>query len=278
MSTIAPLVSVVIPVYNAQKTILQATESVLAQTFTSYEIIFVNDGSTDNSLALVEQLKANNQHVKITIIDQPNGGAAKARNAGMRVAKGEYIAFLDSDDYWMPYKLSVQVEYLSQNPDVYMLGGRYGKDKLPNRFLMKAGKILRIEIKHQVLKNFFSTPTVIFRKNILDKVGYFDEKMRYSEEGYFFNKIVAYYKGIYMAMDFADSITKKKRWGDSGLSGNVVKMESGELHNIKEAYHSKFIPFTLFLFAYNFSIIKFCRRYIVSMIRKISKYMNSVRK
>jgi glycosyltransferase involved in cell wall biosynthesis len=271
MTTTYPIVSVVIPIYNAQKTIVQAAESVLSQTFTDYEVIFVNDGSTDNSLALIEQVKENNPQVKITIVDQPNGGAAKARNEGMRIAKGEYIAFLDSDDYWVSNKLSLQVDYLSEHQEVYMLGGRYGKDKLPRKLLVNPEDVMRITVKYQILKNFFSPPTVIFRRAILDKVGYFDERMRYAEEGYFFNKIIANYNSVYMATKFADSIIGKKRWGDSGLSGNIIKMEAGELHYIVEAYHSKFISFKLFVFAYIFSIIKFCRRFIIATIKRTSK-------
>jgi hypothetical protein len=150
-----------------------------------------------------------------------------------------------------------------------MLGGRYGKDKQHNRVLMKHEEGMCIKIKRQVLKNFFSPPTVIFKREVLDKVGFFDEKMKYAEEGYFFNKIVAHYKSVYIATNFATCISNKKRWGDSGLSGNIVKMEAGELHNIKEAYRLKFISLALFLFAYIFSVIKFCRRYIISVIRKL---------
>jgi glycosyltransferase involved in cell wall biosynthesis len=265
-------VSVIIPVYNSRGTVEECIRSVLNQTFDCVkEIIVVDDGSADNGYEVVEKLAI--EESRIVLIRKENGGAASARNTGLKLATGEYIAFLDSDDKWAPEKLSVQMEYLAQHPDVYMLGGRYGNDKLPNRVLMEHEKIMYVKIKHQVLKNFFSTPTVIFKKEILDRIGYFDEKMKYAEEGYFFNKIVANYKSVYMATDFAANISGKKRWGDSGLSGNVVKMETGELHYIKEAYRAKFIPFRLFLFACIFSIIKFCRRYVILMIRKL-RYNN----
>jgi glycosyltransferase involved in cell wall biosynthesis len=255
--------------YNAQSTICIALESVLRQTYLcDFEIIVINDGSTDISEQIVENFIVKTETKNIILIKKANGGAASARNAGLKLATGEYIAFLDSDDEWFPNKLAIQMDYLSHHPDVYMLGGKYGQGT-PDRFLIKLEKIMRIGIKHQVLKNFFQPSTVIFRRKILDKVGYFDETMRYAEEGFFFNKIVAYYKSIYMSTNFAASISNKRRWGDSGLSGNVVKMEAGELHNIKAAYRSKFISLMLFLFAYTFSIIKFCRRYITLEIRKI---------
>jgi glycosyltransferase involved in cell wall biosynthesis len=265
--------SVVIPMYNSQTTIETCIKSALNQTYDCIkEIIVIDDGSTDNGYEIVKKLAIDEP--RIILVKQENGGAASARNAGLRLATGEYIAFLDSDDKWLPDKLSIQMKFLLQHPDVYMLGGRYGTEKLSGSFFMKPEKTMRINIKQQVLKNFFQPSTVIFRREILDKVGYFDEKMRYAEEGYFFNKITAYYNSTYMTTSFAESILGKKRWGDSGLSGNIVKMEMGELHNITEAYRSKFISFKLFLFAYAFSIIKFCRRYIISVIRKMLEYVN----
>jgi glycosyltransferase involved in cell wall biosynthesis len=266
-------VSVVIPMYNSQATIDRCIKSVLNQTYDCVkEIIVVDDGSTDNGYEIVKELSIDES--RIFLVKKENGGAAAARNTGLKLATGEYIAFLDSDDKWLPDKLSIQMEYLAQHPDVCMLGGRYGQNNLHDGLLMKSEKIRRISVKQQVLKNFFSPPTVIFKRMVLDKVGYFDEKMRYAEEGYFFNKIVACYKSVYMATYFAANISGKRIWGDSGLSGNVVKMEIGELYNIKEAYRSKFISFNLFLFASIFSIIKFCRRYVISMFRKILKYGN----
>ena len=91
------LFSVVIPLYNKADTIERTIRSVWEQTYTSYELIVVNDGSTDGSLDVVNQLSVEGP---IIIIDKPNGGVSSARNAGARVASGEYIALLDGDDVW----------------------------------------------------------------------------------------------------------------------------------------------------------------------------------
>ena len=93
----APAVSVVIPAFNAACDIAAALESVFAQTFTDYEVIVVNDGSTDNLPAAIHPF----QH-RLIYIDQPNRGAAAARNTGIRTARGRYVAFLDADDVWHP--------------------------------------------------------------------------------------------------------------------------------------------------------------------------------
>lgn len=95
-----PLVSVIIPVYNAQKCLPACMDSVLGQDFRDLEVILVNDGSRDNSLRLCERYAA--LDARVTVIDQKNGGPGAARNAGLRVAKGQYLQFVDSDDALLP--------------------------------------------------------------------------------------------------------------------------------------------------------------------------------
>jgi glycosyltransferase involved in cell wall biosynthesis len=111
--TSAPLVSVVIPAYNAAWCVGKAIDSVLAQDFRDFELIVVNDGSTDDTPSVL----AGYGDV-IRVVHQSNGGMSSARNAGIRVARGELIAFLDSDDWWLPGKLGHQVELMQARPDI----------------------------------------------------------------------------------------------------------------------------------------------------------------
>ena len=104
-------VSTVIPAYNAECTIAQALDSALAQNCPDHEIIVVNDGSTDNTAIILERYCE-----RVRIVNQANQGAAAARNTGIAHAKGKYIAFLDSDDFWMPGKLNTMIAALEQNP------------------------------------------------------------------------------------------------------------------------------------------------------------------
>ncbi|MEO9255789.1 MAG: glycosyltransferase family A protein, partial [Tepidiformaceae bacterium] len=109
-----PLVSVIIPMYNSARYIAAALESVYAQDFTSFEIIVVDDGSTDGSADIARA------HGTALLLRQENLGPAAARNAGLRGANGTLIAFLDSDDIWLPQKLRLQVDFLAANPDTAM--------------------------------------------------------------------------------------------------------------------------------------------------------------
>ncbi len=111
-----PLVTVVIPVYNSAKFLAAALDSVFAQTYRPIEVIVVDDGSTDNSAEIVRD------YPKVQYFYQSNQGVSVARNVAIAAAKGEFIAFLDADDLWKPEKLSLQIAYMLENPDIGITG------------------------------------------------------------------------------------------------------------------------------------------------------------
>ena len=125
----APRVSVIIAVYNGAATIDRALESVFAQTFSDYEIVVVNDGSTDDTASVLSR------HAdRIRVITQTNRGLSAARNAGARASSGEYLAFIDDDDEWMPAKLARCVPILDADPEcalVYTLALKVDPNGLP---------------------------------------------------------------------------------------------------------------------------------------------------
>ncbi len=108
------LVSIIIPVYNAEKHLAQAITSALAQTWLRIEVIVVNDGSSDGSLAVAKSFNRN----ELIIIDQPNSGASAARNAGLRKATGDWIQFLDADDFLHPDKIKTQLSLLTSPEEI----------------------------------------------------------------------------------------------------------------------------------------------------------------
>jgi glycosyltransferase involved in cell wall biosynthesis len=107
-------VSVILPVYGVEKYIAEAVRSVLAQTFSDFELLIIDDGSPDRSVEICRQFTDS----RIRIIQQQNRGLSGARNTGIRYAKGEYLAFLDGDDLWAPEKLEKQVAHLDNSPKV----------------------------------------------------------------------------------------------------------------------------------------------------------------
>jgi glycosyltransferase involved in cell wall biosynthesis len=177
-----PRVSVVVPAYNYGRYVGQAIESVLGQTFGDVELIVIDDGSTDNTGEVVSQYRDD----RLVLIQQPNRGLPAARNAGLRRATGEMVAFLDADDSWMLHKLELQVAALERLPAVGLLGGGYvvwNADtgaEVVRRPLPLRGKVLdRVAVENVVPG---SPSVVVVRREVLDQVGLFDESLRALED------------------------------------------------------------------------------------------------
>ena len=169
-----PKVSVIIPTYNSAQYIAEAIESVLAQTYKDYEIIVVDDGSIDNTREVLKPFMD-----KIIYVYKENGGQASARNLGIKMSKGEYIAFLDSDDIWLPQKLELQVELLDSRPEVglvYSDNYRFTDDEgIIGLGSQRVQGLSGMVFNSLFLKNFIPTLTVMVRRKCLDDVGLFDE-------------------------------------------------------------------------------------------------------
>ncbi|MDA8430927.1 MAG: glycosyltransferase [Geobacteraceae bacterium] len=173
-------VSVVIPTYNRAGFLREAIESVLAQTYTNFEIIVVDDGSTDGTQELMTSLYRNVRYLR-----QENRGPAAARNNGINNAAGEFIAFLDSDDIWLPEMLSKQIARLSLNPAAGLVATGYG--------LFETGRVMTEMVvldeddladarRGNHYKNFFATSSLMVRKLCLTTVGLLNENLHYAED------------------------------------------------------------------------------------------------
>lgn len=262
------MISVVIPMYNASETILSSLESVLNQSYTGkVEIIIVNDGSTDDSLEKVSDYVLKNRLDHVLIIDKENGGASSSRNAGMKIAKGDFIALLDSDDEWEKEKLQIQVELLFANPDISLLGCNRNSEKFNRFFFTKFNRLTVMTSRLLLYKNFFPTPTVIFRRNILDKIGFFDENQKYSEEGNYWLRICHEEKCVLLNESHVITGRGKPSFGFSGLSSNLKEMEKGELKNIKEAFQMGVVSRPEYYFLLLYSYLKYIRRIIIVKLR-----------
>ncbi len=188
-----PLVSVIIPTYNRKAYVQQAIDSVLAQTYPHYEIIVVDDGSTDGT----GEALAARYGDRITYHWQENQGESAARNWGINIAKGEYIAFLDSDDLWYPNKLEVQVEWLNGRKNIGFLTCLGEAIDSEGELVPELGfgqKALYSPLTYEQLYkdyNVGSPSCVVVPKPVLEKAGGFDERIRYGEDWDLFLKIAA---------------------------------------------------------------------------------------
>ena len=267
------LVSVIIPVYNSESTIYRCIESVvisLERVTMDYEIICIDDGSKDNSLQLLNEIASQNS--KVFVVHQENSGAATARNKGLDLAKGDYIAFNDSDDEWTEDHISLLKGFLDNNPSIFCVAGNHDIEKQILPPLKKVcDSTYSISLKDELIKNYFSPPATIFRNEIVAGGVRFLNGMRYAEEGRFFYNIVANYSCAFINEKVTSSITHKKKFGDSGLSGNIYEMEKGELSNLKYAYDELDIGRIYYIFLVIFSKIKYWRRCIIVELSKHAK-------
>lgn len=175
-----PLISVIIPVYSAEVYIESTIRSVLCQTYTNFEIVVVDDGGTDSSIALIQKFN----DPRIRIIQQPNQGVSVARNNGFSAAKGEYIAFLDSDDLWYPTKLAQDIETIQrhQDPVCLIYSGFYcvdEKNRLTN--IAKHPVIDRNDYRSVIGCNLFPSITLLHR-DILSDLGGFPNNAEVPQE------------------------------------------------------------------------------------------------
>ncbi len=182
-----PLVSVIIPVYNGAPTIERALKSVFDQTFTDFEIICVDDGSTDRTRAIVEQY-ARDYGDRVKIVEQANRGPAAARNNGARHSSGEYIAFLDADDVWTPRMLELTVAAMRADPDAVLA---YSDIVIMNEAGEEVGRSpVRPDTAHapsmeEMLARIWPmTIMVVMRRDAFDRTGGFCEQLRGAEDIY----------------------------------------------------------------------------------------------
>jgi glycosyltransferase involved in cell wall biosynthesis len=196
----APTVSVIIPAYNSERYIRAALDSVLAQTDVDYEVIVVDDGSSDGTDATVRQVGG-----PVHYIRQSNQGPAAARNTGITASKGELICFLDADDVWLSGKLQTQVAFMREHPEVGLLfadaeefddSGVHCPSLLAkSRFHGEIGKgaTLARAFAKLLEENFIPTSTVMVRRACFDTAGLFDVTLKGPEDRDMWSRIAAHY-------------------------------------------------------------------------------------
>jgi len=219
-----PKVSVIIPSYNSAQFLPDAIESVLAQTYRNTEVIVVNDGSTDSTRQVV-----NGYGNLITYIEQPNGGAANARNAGLSSSLGEYIAFLDADDIWLPHKLEKQMATFSLYPDVALVYSQMinfdevsHEESLPWPETVHSGKIF----DELLVKSFILLSSVVLKASVIKEVGGFDEDLITAEDTNLYLRI-----GRKFEIAGQNEVLVRRRMHGGNLSERV-DIDIGTLENL----------------------------------------------
>jgi len=243
-----PRVSVVMPVYNAERFLSEAIESVLQQTYASWELLLIDDGSTDGSRALAERY-ASEHPERIRTLHHPgqqNLGASATRNLGILHARGEYLALLDADDVWLPQKLAEQVPLLDSHPEVGMVYGSafwwyswtekskdFARDRVDPPGFPSQRDIEPPHLLLSCLRERSPMPlptTVLLRREVVDRVRGFEERLPvvYDDQA-FFTKLLL----IVRVLPVDTCWAKYRRHSDSSCA---VAARAGTTEQMAEAY------------------------------------------
>lgn len=242
-----PKISVIIPVYNAEKYLSDAIESVIEQTYDDWEIVAVNDGSTDSSPVILKTYEKR-YPTKIRVIHQSNSGLSAARNVAIAASRGEYVAFLDADDLWLPEKIDEQIRVLSTNTDVGLVYSdvydlKKGKLKKRRRVIgrgMFRGNVLEPLFYH----NFIPILSAMVRKSVLEDCGFFDMNLYGTQDYDLWMRIAEKYQ-----IDFIDHQLAIYRIHEQNMCANVEKMEREHFELMERWVKKK--PYLSSSFKYN---------------------------
>ncbi len=264
-----PLISVIIPTFNGVNLLKETVESVRSQTFRDFEIIVVNDGSTDGTR---EWLQAQSD---ARWLEQENSGIATSRNNGAAAAQGAWFAFLDHDDLWAPEKLKIQADFVLQNPDVALVAARHirlgKKFRSPRRRTWIKGDLLVKEFS----ESFIHTSSVMIRRDVFKEIGGFQPHYRFADEFDVWLKIAASYPIAYV-----DEPLVFIRVHEANTSHNRVGVRHDTYDILLRQYNPARIPVRIFMRTVSDHDISFGRAHLNSgnMSEAVSWFRRSVRR
>jgi len=223
------LITVIIPVYNGEKTIRETIESVLNQTYSNFELLVINDESTDSTLDLLASI----QDPRLKVFSYINAGVSASRNRGLSHASGEFIAFLDADDLWTPDKLEAQVKALQQNPQAAVAYSWFDYIDESGQFLRNGCRTTTSGDLDQefLISQFFNISSSLIRTQALLEVGNFDESLTHGEDWDLFLRLAARYHFVAIP-----SVQISYRLSANSATSNLFKMEAEFLKVLDRAY------------------------------------------
>lgn len=225
-------ISVIIPAFNYARYLRDAIDSVLAQTYPALEVIVVDDGSTDDTPAVLAAYGD-----RIRVIRQQNQGVSAARNSGIAAARGEYVAFLDADDLWQPAKLEAQMARFDADPSLGLVhcGAESFDGKGQTIHFWREGKQGRVAIDILRLEPVIAAPgsNIAVPKRVAEEIGGFDTRMTGSEDWDFYYRVAERY-----AIGFTPEALVRYRIHANGAHHNIAEMEKGMLLALQKAFAS----------------------------------------
>jgi glycosyltransferase involved in cell wall biosynthesis len=232
-------VSAIVPAYNAAHYLPTSIKSVMDQTYTDWELVIVDDGSTDGTRELVASYAAQLGD-KLRYVHQPNKGLPAARNTGIRNASGELMALLDADDIWLPARLERSVAAMDVDPAIGIVHGRFERVNVEGSPVGQTQPVFPLKYMSGMIADHLYTrrihlacATVTFRKACIEKAGWFDETMRATEDRDLWFRIARFYK-----VAFVDEIIARYRVSAGSMSSDTARMLTWQTYFVEKHYKS----------------------------------------
>lgn len=226
------IISIIVPAYNAEQTILETLTSVLKQTFTDFELIVINDGSTDRTLELLSTV----EDPRLKIFSYPNGGVPVARNHGLSHATGDFIAFLDADDLWTPDKLELQLATLQQHPEAGVVySWAYYMDEKGESFhadnpIFFAGNVYA----DLLVRDFIvSGSNCMIRRQAIESIGKFDPSVPGADDWDYWLRLALHWPFVVVP-----KLQIFYRQSSGSVSSKVEAMEKNNLRVIEKGFQA----------------------------------------
>lgn len=216
------LISVIIPAYNIDKYLAETLDSVLAQIYPHFEVVIVNDGSTDRTLEIAQAYVAKDDRIRV--VSQANQGISAARNHGIRVTTGELFAFLDGDDRWHPNKLNAHVNHFHEVKNLGMSFAKVAFITSDGSYTKQCSnsKLKNLNPEDFYIENIVVTPSnVVVRRSLMDSVGYFDLQLNGSEDQELFFRLA--WSGA--IVEGLDQVLTEYRIVENSVSADLCHME-----------------------------------------------------
>lgn len=250
--------------FNAEASIVQTLSSVRNQTYEGpFEVFVINDGSADTSLALVDNYRQKFPEMDIRVINQKNSGVSTARNKGLELAKGEYIALLDADDEWLENKTTRQLAIMDRNTEIDLLGTLRNANPILLPYRLNEQNLAEVTLKKLLIRNELQPSTVIFKRKVLENTGYFNAEQSHAEDVDYWMRATLQNNLYVLGEDLLIAGGGKRSFGFSGLSSNLKAMRNGYLNNIKRLHNANRIG----LGAIFFYTLLYHFKYLVLLIR-----------
>ncbi|MDD4854704.1 MAG: glycosyltransferase family A protein [Sulfuricurvum sp.] len=247
--------SIIIPLYNAENTILSTLESCQNQHFTDWEILIIDDSSSDNSVSLVQDYLVLHPELQIHLIqNSKNMGPSYTRNIGWENAKGDYIAFLDADDQWHPDKLMILHSFITTCPEATLLFHSFtlSYDSFTMEISPSTYQVHTISQLSILLRNPIATPCCCCKRSITER---FDESLRYAEDHDLWVRIAARYS-ILELMGPPLSVLGRPMLSKGGISAARHQMRLGEMAMYRKFSNTTKVSWLVFSVLLLFSFLK----------------------